>query len=105
MNNDFINQDILDIIIERDGYKEQSDEYEKEIERLNNIINELRNENEKLYDLCETNNICYLQGLEDSEKIKEFNYSDFVKKWLKDMEKKLKRGDVYEQINNNRKEQ
>lgn len=41
MNNDFINQDIQDIIIERDGYKEQVEEKYKEIDRLNNIISEL----------------------------------------------------------------
>lgn len=41
MNNDFINQDIQDIIIERDGYKEQVEEKDKEIDRLNNIISEL----------------------------------------------------------------
>ena len=41
MNNDFINQDIQDIIIERDGYKEQVEEKGKEIDRLNNIISEL----------------------------------------------------------------
>ena len=75
-----------------------------ENKRLNNIINELKNENEKLYNLCETNNICYLQGLEDSEKINGFKYSDFVKKWLKDTKEKLQRGDIYEQSNNNRKE-
>lgn len=40
MNNDFINQDIQDIIIERDGYKEQVEEKDKEIDRLNNIISE-----------------------------------------------------------------
>ena len=77
---------------------------DKEIERLNNIINELKNENEKLYNICETNNIVYLQGLEDSEKIKDFKYGDFVKKWLKDTKEKLQRGDIYEQTNNSRKE-
>ena len=77
---------------------------DKEIERLNNIINKLENEKEKLYNLCETNNICYLQGLEDSEKINDFKYSDFVKKWLKDTKEKLQRGDIYEQSNNDRKE-
>lgn len=41
MNNDFINQDIQDIIIERDGYKEQVEEKDKEIDRLNNISKEL----------------------------------------------------------------
>lgn len=41
MNNDFINNDIQDIIIERDGYKEQVEEQQQEISRLNNIIYEL----------------------------------------------------------------
>lgn len=38
---DFQNDEIRDIIVERDGFLEQLNETNNEIERLNNIINEL----------------------------------------------------------------
>ena len=38
MNNDFKNDDIRDLIIERDGYLEQVKELEQELQRKNEII-------------------------------------------------------------------
>jgi len=42
MNNDFKNDDIRDLIIERDGYLEQVKELEQELQRKDNIINEVK---------------------------------------------------------------
>ena len=42
MNNDFKNDDIRDLIIERDGYLEQVKELEQELQRKDNNWNELK---------------------------------------------------------------
>ena len=42
MSNDFKNDDIRDLIIERDGYLQQVKELEQELQRKDNIINEVK---------------------------------------------------------------
>ena len=42
MNNDFKNDDLRDLIIERDGYLEQVKELQQELQRKDNNWNELK---------------------------------------------------------------
>ena len=73
MNNDFKNDDIRDLIIERDGYLEQVKELEQELQRKDNIINELKEELKEARKELQPGELIIGQGLIDNilDKIKE----------------------------------